>query len=767
MKAVGIIGALLFSRLFAHAANIQVNVPGLVEIAHPANTGSTVIWIVNTAKDPVTPAIEAGPFRSSLTKRMAPGNILFSETPGQQGSSVYVSTKALAVGERRRIIVQISGFADAPEAVAEITTDGEKIAEITAAKHDVPFGVRIEGEPAAHPQVEIDRNKQLRLILKNDDPMTYGVMLRFRVAGQEIQKFAILPAGGSVLIHEPTDALFTRTRDPLQWIGQHLRPEADEQLVRLRYAPTASQTEDASLPGKLIPVQFQLNYLSGEWLSLWSTFIIFLVLLLGGLTSLLLNLGLPKSAAKARLNERLNLAGRDIGDLSFLLDSRARVGAGVSRKRLKDLLASQSVISPEFEDLVKQVGDSVSTLEQRVGLLKQLDAASALREALITRRCPPSLIDSADQQLDICTKGLAGQPSPEELQILTTQVAAMTAFLFKITQQGPGQTDPDFARLLGDRLKGIQAQFPKPFSEHLALYERDLPGIFERLTAPLPDPAALSPDDYYALDLAIQKLLLIKRAEVAYEDASEAAIRHKQDAVRPEFVKYLSTSSWDGLQSARLIVREMEELIDREEIRQAFENKQYSIEANRAMIRRNDQVEFCVCFRNRTLNHAAAREEYHCLWTFHPVPRPTPEPAEWYAFWKWHWYRFWQRPPYPEADLGESGWTIDHYFANARKYEVRVRFLDWFGKPVEDANKAALEPYRKVFDVFPSTSHRFGTRTKVETVRLFCALLVALVALVAGARDQLLKLDILPGLVAVFLLGFGADSIKNLLTQKQ
>jgi hypothetical protein len=45
--------------------------------------------------------------------------------------------------------------------------------------------------------------------------------------------------------------------------------------------------------------------------------------------------------------------------------------------------------------------------------------------------------------------------------------------------------------------------------------------------------------------------------------------------------------------------------------------------------------------------------------------------------------------------------------------------------------------------------------------------LVALVALVAGARDQLLKLDILPGLVAVFLLGFGADSIKNLLTQKQ
>jgi hypothetical protein len=48
-----------------------------------------------------------------------------------------------------------------------------------------------------------------------------------------------------------------------------------------------------------------------------------------------------------------------------------------------------------------------------------------------------------------------------------------------------------------------------------------------------------------------------------------------------------------------------------------------------------------------------------------------------------------------------------------------------------------------------------------------CALLVALGALIAAARDQLLKLDILPGVVHVFLLGFGAGATKNLLTPKQ
>jgi hypothetical protein len=35
----------------------------------------------------------------------------------------------------------------------------------------------------------------------------------------------------------------------------------------------------------------------------------------------------------------------------------------------------------------------------------------------------------------------------------------------------------------------------------------------------------------------------------------------------------------------------------------------------------------------------------------------------------------------------------------------------------------------------------------------------------AIAREQITKLDIVPGLIAVFLLGFGADSIKNLLAR--
>jgi hypothetical protein len=58
-----------------------------------------------------------------------------------------------------------------------------------------------------------------------------------------------------------------------------------------------------------------------------------------------------------------------------------------------------------------------------------------------------------------------------------------------------------------------------------------------------------------------------------------------------------------------------------------------------------------------------------------------------------------------------------------------------------------------------------SSRAFAEGVRFLIAFGVALAGLEAGALDQLGKLDFLPATLAVVALGFGADSIKNLLTQ--
>ena len=56
-------------------------------------------------------------------------------------------------------------------------------------------------------------------------------------------------------------------------------------------------------------------------------------------------------------------------------------------------------------------------------------------------------------------------------------------------------------------------------------------------------------------------------------------------------------------------------------------------------------------------------------------------------------------------------------------------------------------------------------RTWVEGARAGVALLAPLLALVAGAREKVLQQDLFMAVVAIFLMGFTADAIKNLLMQ--
>jgi hypothetical protein len=148
-----------------------------------------------------------------------------------------------------------------------------------------------------------------------------------------------------------------------------------------------------------------------------------------------------------------------------------------------------------------------------------------------------------------------------------------------------------------------------------------------------------------------------------------------------------------------------------------------------------------VSFFNDALDGAAAKQEWTCEWDF-------------------------------GDGLTGKGWKVAHYF-ELRKgaqgitpFPITARLRDENGNLVADAAGKAIEVTRTV-DVRPSVQGSLvDDRAWTESLKLTAALLIAVFGLVAGARDQLLKLDILPGLVAVFLVGFGADTIKSLLTTK-
>ena len=58
-------------------------------------------------------------------------------------------------------------------------------------------------------------------------------------------------------------------------------------------------------------------------------------------------------------------------------------------------------------------------------------------------------------------------------------------------------------------------------------------------------------------------------------------------------------------------------------------------------------------------------------------------------------------------------------------------------------------------------------RTRAEVGRLAIALVVAVFALVAGVKDQLAKLDVPPGLIAIFVVGYGVDVLRNLINSEK
>lgn len=123
--------------------------------------------------------------------------------------------------------------------------------------------------------------------------------------------------------------------------------------------------------------------------------------------------------------------------------------------------------------------------------------------------------------------------------------------------------------------------------------------------------------------------------------------------------------------------------------------------------------------------------------------------------------------PFNVGILSPEGWEIAHYFRNAAEAQFKVKFSTAGGAPVFDAqgkDRIIIEAPKIPLQAPPEDKRRDLAR--IEGGRLLLALAVAAIALVAGAREQLLKLDLFLGLIGVFTVGFGADTIKNLFAKR-
>jgi len=716
--------------------------PAVLWVDRTSGSGKTALTFRNDTPAALRIALSASVPQQAGTGKTYDAQVLFAVAGASPKLNLGL---AIPAGSTADVETNVSGIWDPGQFDVDLLNKGVKFGKLKVVS--LPVSIKLDGAASDKLQLALVDGLPASIYLKNDDPAPYALTYRLLLADHEIARndFTIVPNGSARLAFTPSVP-----GEPynLQWVTpkwyfarlQELLKPAQRDGELLLYVRPPGQTADLGSPIKRFPLKASFDYFPDTARQVLSYLIVVIILTLGGVSSLALSFFLPHRLQKLNIKERLEALAATIANLGGEVDSRLGVAMRVERSRLYELLKSRSTISPEFVGIIDQCNQGVAKLTTRVGLMQQMDLVIAQLSVLAGCGVTPSKADRIRANLEAAMVVVGKrEPTDADLQAAQTaisdaarEVGAMNqpdaAFLQELAQRVHSLViDIQANHAASPTFRGVVAQVPGPWGELRTI-----------------NPAANTVDAGRAkdLDMAVAQVELIRLYVRLVDGTNDSAMRERLAAHQAQLLGYLQLKAWDALLSARLLVREMEGDIYAVRLQQALAPvpPEASIRMEPTFAYESQPLRFRIQFHSRPLDAAAAREEWTCAWDF-------------------------------GDGLTESGWTVSHYFLlckrrQSRKITVRATFRDEHGHQVQNSAGAPVEVTREI-TIHPSSLNQLlGERTFTEALRLAAALLIAIFALVSGAKDQLTKLDVLPGLVAVFLVGFGADTIKNLLTNK-
>ena len=732
MRTLPILVALLPFLVVGRAeAALVVRVPPALAVEHPKNVATGVIHLHNPSTTATAVYLTADDFVAMSTGAQLGATVTFSGPGGGTRGPVYEGS--VPAGGSVAITVDVGNVWEAGESVARLWNRDQEVATLRAIKYRVPLTVRIL-DAGENPVLAFQRGVPRTVTLKNDDGMTYEVDWRLAIGGAVAAgERTLLPANRVATIQVTPETRWFTT--PISGI---FKEETRDGLLTIRLTPRG-QVAGPGLPEQSIPVRAQLAYWPA-WRHPIGMLVVFLALLAGGLCSLLLNQWFPNRLRRLDLEERLADAAARTRNLSSRVDSSLRILLRVERYRLLRLLNSRYAFSPEMARVLAACATAADRLEVKITLLERIDTIDGdLRTLGVV--AAPTLADGVAARLRKAADRLRSpQPTDPEMQeagALVTEAAAKLAAI--------GQSDPELVAVLQDRLQMIQAALgstgPLRKSEPGQTLTGHLRALFDYLDGP-PQLAALRPAEYADHDLKLLRLALLLEFLQRYADVNPAARARLDAGGARRFAEHIASPAWDDYVQARLVVREIRDSIDSAEVEEQIRQKNARITAQPADPRPHQAVELSAVFTVDGYNRASARDEYVCQWTFDHVDSDG-RPAKWL----------------------ETGWTVQHFFPKPGSYKAKATFQRKDGSLVADQANTVTVIDAEV-TVGSDGRAWFGNRTWIEVVRFGIVLVATVLGLLGGAREQLMRLDIAAGLVAVFLIGFGADAVKNILVDR-
>jgi hypothetical protein len=728
------------------------------------------------------------------------GGDLSSESPNKQifiQPTLTPKDGNLDSKQNLEVKIAITGLYDDGHWQSTIQNDGVDVGTVRIVRGSPPFALSLDVATPDAPELTFVKGETGHFRLKNDDPREYQIFWQYSVNGYVVRstdsdvpktedrswicrwfcKDASSNTGKPEAQSGPVAPLTLPPRGqqefafdpPLKWFGGSFSGLFKDKVAdgRLTVSMISPRCPTRSALSKTFNVKTSLLTSTGARREWWADFWVFVFLALGGIFSLSLNSLLPNQMRRTKMKQRLRSTGARISGLSYDLASRLRVQIGLGQRLITDRLRNLTWTSPDFAGDMQDIEQAMTRLEMRLQLLESL---SIVRTNFVRTRAdvlPASVIFSIETKFDkIVEIGEKTDPPDPDVQ---TAVSLIKSVEDQLAQGILGNVD--FAKSLADRVAIYKVDFDQTNgrigkTDTCKRIGALLPGPFARLesvdgTKLTAAADASSVQDYMDLDGRLFELQIIREYVDLVEGlASTSNLRTKITGYEKDLVDSLSRSTCDAAYAATLLLQEMKSGFFKEDIRAEIEAKRVRIKVDRGEIQRYQPCEFRLEFQKLDLNTAYARQEWTCRWFF----------------------------TLGERTLTEEGWVITHYFGENDTYKLKIALthnVDGTELAVPDVDplkgeiKLVPEARRQLSAVLKFAFQgkftdarkewKKGRRRSGKTldyVRLAMALVIALFGLIAGAKDQLLKLDLLPALLAVFMVGFGADQIKNLLTQK-
>jgi hypothetical protein len=652
---------------------------------------------------------------------------------------------------------------------------GPSQSSLKAIRIPAAYNVQLISSTPDTPEIHVVGDRAL-VGLKNADPFTYRFTWKLRLNGQLFDggsNFIDLPPGASKYVSLARPAPHTEFPEPTLLIAGTLKDEIVKgDLVLEPVFEGDAMTQP--LPPKNLPVTFRLSYNNDFWQQFWNVFWTFLLLAVGGVFSIWVHAGMPNIARALALRRRLDDLATRIRGLGAPVDSRWRVLLESHLQPIRRDLYATFWSFPSFATTLDRLTERIDMVQKWVDVAYSASIVLHYTDQYM-QLIPHTVLLWLQERCIQALKPIAsGFTTDEEIVAMQAHINVAQNYLKMTVDRAQ---NGDLAKEITDRESRLKEGSPPALDVLRGKYPEYKDFLNQVQAAIGPDGAQLSPVNYSDRDVCSLKVDLLWTLHQRLQKTWDGKARKRLKKYRPKLMKYLVADTHESLNVARLIVDEMRQDIYPDCL--ISEVTQMEIRTDPRTVYAQSPIGLALCFKRQLLNEAVARQEWTCTWDFGDQ---TP---------------------------CEEGWEVCHSYESPGKLEVQITIRDLDGKlvdicdrdgkPVDIRNRDGkpVGPGRLVYTIDvhaspersapspglqskPETWPEYGRRvrarvwrclklepeTRLELIRLTIVLALALLGLMTTARQQVQSLSFLEAVGVVVALGFGADTIKNLIVQR-